>query len=160
MSLMSKKSLSKKSEFAEDLGILFERMGIPAMAGRIWGWLLVCNPPHQTAAALADAVGASRGSVSTMARLLEQLGLIERVGLPGERSRFFRIRSGGCTELLKAKMRLTTEIRKMSERGLELLKKESPETRRRLLEYRDFYAFFEREFPSIIERWEKERTSQ
>ena len=31
------------------------------MAGRMWGWLLICEPPEQTAADLAEALQASRG---------------------------------------------------------------------------------------------------
>jgi len=146
----------ERMEFVEDLGILFEKMGVPRMAGRIWGWLLVCDPPHQTAAELAEAVSASAGSISTMARLLVQFGLIERIGLPRRRSRFYRIKAGGFTQLLRAKMALTTEVRKMAERGLALLKDEPPEMRRRLEAYRDFYAFFEREFPDLIAKWNQE----
>ena len=157
---MAKNRQREKREFAEALGLMAERMGVPPMAGRIWGWLLVCDPPHQTAAELARAVGASRGSISTMTRLLEQVGLVERAAFPGERNRFYRLTSGSFTELLKAKLLLVAEIRRMADRGLEVLRDESPEIRRRLREWRDFYAFFEREFPSIIEKWEKERTRQ
>ena len=127
------------------------------MAGRIWGWLLVCDPPHQTAAELGDAVRASRGSISTMTKLLVQFGLIERIGLPGQRNRFYRIKSGAFTKLLRAGMSVTTEVREMAERGLELLKNAPPRARRRLEECRDFYAFFEREFPALIKKWGKER---
>jgi len=153
---MGKKYRTEKKEFVEIFGIFFERAGVPRIAGRIWGWLLVCDPPHQTAAELADAVSASRGSISTMTRLLMQFGLIERIGLPGERNRFYRVKSGAFTELLRAKMSFTTEVRKMAERGLELLKGEPPRARRRLEECRDFYTFFEREFPALIERWERQ----
>lgn len=154
---MGKKQQQNKRQFAQDFGMLMERLGLPPMAGRIWGWLLVCDPPHQTEAQLANAVGASRGGISTMTRLLVQFGIAERIGLPGERSRFYRIKSGGFTELLKNKMLAMTEVRKMADRGLELLKDEPPQLRRRLREYRDFYAFFERELPVLIERWKKER---
>ena len=158
---MAKKTEQAEVEkFVEDFGIFLEKMGLPRMAGRIWAWLLICDPPHQTAAEIAEAVSASRGSVSTMTRLLEQFGLIECMGLTGERSRYYRVKPGGVTELLKAKMALTIEIRKMVERGLELLGDEPPEVRRRLKEYRDFYLFFEREVPAIIERWERERTQR
>lgn len=147
----------EKREFAEAFGVLFERMGYPRMAGRIWGWLLVCDPPHQSAAELVEAVSASSGSISTMTRLLTQFGLIERIGLPGQRSGFYRIKSGGFTELLRARMRLTNELRHLVERGLDLLKGERLAVSARLREYRDFYAFFEREFPALIANWEKQR---
>lgn len=147
----------EKREFAEAFGVLFERMGYPRMAGRLWGWLLVCDPPHQSAAELVEAVSASGGSISTMTRLLTQFGLIERIGLPGRRSGFYRIKSGGFTELLRARMRFTTQLRHLVERGLDLLKGERPGVAAPLREYRDFYAFFEQEFPALIANWEKQR---
>lgn len=142
-------------QFVEELALFGEGLGLPPMAGRIWAWLLVCEPPHQSAQELADAVGASLGSISSMTRLLDQLGLIERVGMPGERSRHYRVRAGGFADLLRIKLAATAELRKIAERGLELLRDEPPEARRRLEEYRDFYAFFEKEFPALIRRWEE-----
>ena len=145
-----------RKAYADQLGLFLETLGLPPMAGRVWGWLLVCDPPLQTAAELARSLGASRGSISTMTRMLTRLSLIERVAIPGERSRGYQVKASGFTGLLKAKFAATAEIRKMADRGLDMLKDDSPETRRRLEEYRDFYAFFEREFPPLIERWERE----
>ena len=52
--------------------------GMPPMAGRMWAYLAICEPPNQTAAMIAERLHASRGSVSGIARLLEQVGLIRR----------------------------------------------------------------------------------
>ena len=52
-------------------------------------------------------------------------------------------------------MHLTSEMRVIAERGLDVLKDEPPHVRGRLEDYRDFYAFFEREFPALIKRWEQ-----
>jgi len=157
---MAGKKAREKREFVEDFAMFIEGLGVPPMAGRVWAWLLVCYPPHQTAAELAEAVGASLGAISAATRLLMQFGVIERVGLPGERRRFYRIRPGGFTELLRIKMQATTESRRMAERGLALLKGEPAEVRGRLEEYRDFYAFFERELPALIDRWKQEGKGQ
>jgi len=73
------------SGYAESWGLLFARWGLPRTAGRIWGWLFVCDPPEQTAMQLAEALHVSKASVSTNTRLLESLGLIERVGLNNDR---------------------------------------------------------------------------
>jgi DNA-binding transcriptional regulator GbsR (MarR family) len=146
-----------KTEFAEQFGIFFEKVGFPRMAGRVWGYLLTCNPPEQTAEELSKAVQASRSSISTMTRLLIQLGLLERVGITGRRSGYYRVRSGGFTEILRAKMRFTTEVRRIAEHGLKLLKSEPPSVRKHLEEYRDLCIFFEKQFPMLIEKWERGR---
>jgi len=45
-----------KTEFAEQFDIFFEKVGFPRMAGRVWVYLLTCNPPEQTAEELSKAV--------------------------------------------------------------------------------------------------------
>ena len=106
---------------------------------------------------LANAMGASRASVSTMTRMLMQMELIERIGIPGTRKRHYRIKAGGFAQLLQAKARMTSVIRQMSERGLAIMADEPPEMRQRLEDYREFYAFFEKEFPALIRKWEQRR---
>ena len=147
---------TRKRQFAEDLAVLLERMGLPPMAGRVWGWLLVCDPLHQTAGDLADALGASRGSISSMTRMLIQFRVVERTSLPGQRSKHYRVKAGGFRELLKARLASVVELRRMVDRGLELLHDEPADVRRRLEEYRDFYAFFEKAFPALIDEWQRE----
>ena len=34
--------------YVEDFGLYFEQFGLARTAGRMLGWLLVCDPPHQT----------------------------------------------------------------------------------------------------------------
>jgi len=45
----------------------------------------------------------------------------------------------------------------LAERGLELLEGKDPQLRQRLEGRRDMYAFFERELPALLQRWEQER---
>ena len=71
----------EKKLLIEELGIIFKEVGLPRMAGRILGWLLICNPPYQSAAELSAVVGGSKGSISSMTRLLIQGGLMERMGI-------------------------------------------------------------------------------
>jgi len=147
----------EEKHFVEEFGIVFEQSGLPRMAGRILGWLLLSDPPHQSIGELTEALAASKGSISTMTRLLIRIGLIERISLPGVRHDYFRIRPGALQHQLKQGIEQVTMFRKLAERGLELLEGKAPLTRQGLEEMRDMYAFFEREFPSLLERWEKER---
>ncbi|MFQ3629252.1 MAG: MarR family transcriptional regulator, partial [Cyanobacteriota bacterium] len=78
------------THFVEEVGLMFELIGLPRMAGRIFGWLLISQPPHQSSGELAEVLQASKGSISSMTRLLIQLGLIERLPLPGDRRDFFQ----------------------------------------------------------------------
>ena len=54
------------------MGQFLGSYGMTPMAGRMWGWLLICEPPEQTAAEIAEALQASRGAISGTARILAQ----------------------------------------------------------------------------------------
>jgi len=149
---------TKNKQFAEEVGIVFEQTGMPRMAGRILGWLLISDPSHQSTEQITKALIASKGSISTMTRLLIQIGLIERLSLPGVRHDYFRLRSDAWQHMIGRG--LTEEIkmvRQLADRGLELLGDKTPVTKNWLEEMRDVYTFLEHEFPTLLERWEKER---
>jgi len=154
---MKDKLQTEEKQFAEEVGIVFEQTGMPRMAGRILGWLLISDPPHQSTENLTKALMASKGSISTMTRLLIQLGLIERLSLPGVRRDYFRLRSDTWQHMIGRG--LTGEIRmvrQLAEHGLELLSDKTPEIRKWLKEMLDVYTFLEQEFPALLERWERE----
>lgn len=144
--------------FVEEVGILFEDIGIPRMAGRVFGRLLIADPPVQSSAQLMRFLGASKGSISTMTRLLIQQGLIERVGVPGERIDHFRIKLDAWQKLAVEQVR-ATRIRTLLERGAGVRAARSPDVGRRLEEARALHAFLERELPKLLERFDLERVS-
>ena len=148
----------QEKHFVEDVGLLLEEGGLPRMAGRILGWLLICDPPHQSTKELAETLQASKGSISTMTRLLIQLGVIERVALPGQRRDHFQIKPGGWSQMILRDIAEISNGYQLAERGLQLMDGRPAEQQERLKEARDLYAFLEREYPLLIEQWEKERT--
>ena len=155
---MNNSEQAEEQRFVEEVGIVFEQTGLPRMAGRILGWLLISDPPHQSTDQLVEALIASKGSISTMTRLLIQIGLIERLSLPGVRHDYFRLRPDAWQHMIRRG--LEDEIRmvqRLAERGLELLADKTPLTRKWLEEMRDVYTFLEREFPALLERWEEKR---
>ena len=142
--------------YLERWGMLFELLGATRMMGRILGWLLVCDPPEQSAGDIAEAVGASAGSVSTTTRALTQAGMVERLGIPGERSAHFRVRSGVWGQLLRKRMSYIVSMRDLVEEGLEFGRERSEESRLRLRELGSYCSFIERELPGFVEHWQKD----
>ncbi len=157
-SLIHQEQEIEEKHFIEEGGLLFEMVGLPRMAGRIFGWLLISNPPHQSPGELAEVLQASKGSISTMTRLLVQIGLIERLSLPGQRRDYFRIKVNAWSELTKQRLTQIKAFRQLAERGLELLQGEDPYLLQRLEEMRDMHAFLEQELPLMMERWEQQRS--
>jgi DNA-binding transcriptional regulator GbsR (MarR family) len=144
-----------QAAFVESVGQLMARGGMPRMAGRMWGWLLICQPPEQTAGQLAEDLQASRGSISGTARLLETAGLIRRSTRRGDRREYYSVPSGSVGVLLKGQLPAVIASRQLMDHGLELLAERPPQERERLQEVRDLYAFFEEELPATIERFEQ-----
>ena len=155
---MYPKLSEQERTFIENVGIGFEQTGMPRMAGRVFGWLLISNPPYQSPSELAEVLLASKGSISTTIRLLTQVGLVERFVIPGERHDHFRLREDALRQTIRHGLQDEIKMfRELSERGLRFMKKE-PSVRRQWLEQmHDCYAFLEKEFPVLMERYEKWR---
>lgn len=141
----------------EDFGLVFEAHGMPRMAGRILGRLLMCDPPHQSMSQLVDALGASKGSVSTMTRLLIDRGVLERQCLPGDRQDYFRVRAGTTSDMFRDQMRHMTAQMDLIQRAMQVADDRSDEGLRRLRDAYDFIAFMQREIPAMLARWDETR---
>lgn len=157
---MLAKLADAEKRFVEEVGIVFDKTGLPRMAGRIFGWLLICEPSYQSPAELTEALMVSRGSISTMTRFLLQIGLIERVGMPGERQDYFQISPDAWQRLIKRG--LEDEIKmfhQLAERGLALWTDKTssaPGWLAEMTKIHSVYSFLAQEFPRLMERWEKE----
>lgn len=142
------------SEYVERWGLRFEEDGLPRSAGRIWGWLLVCEPGGQSLAELCDAVGVSKGTASTSTRLLEGQGLLERIPVPGSREAHYRIPPDAFRELMRRKLRATVAWRRLAEEGAGMADDDPEVAAERLRRLRDFYAFIEERQRAILRAWE------
>jgi len=68
-----------------------EQWGLPPITGRILGWLMICDPAEQSAGQIAEAIGASRASLTANIRQLTAAGFVRRRSRPGERTTYFWI---------------------------------------------------------------------
>lgn len=145
----------EERHFVEDIGLFFEQMGLPRMAGRVLGVLLISDPPAQSLTELAEALNASKSAVSTAARLLQEADLIEQVPAPVARRDYFRFRSGSWLLFIRQRFEVMAAVHHITERGLELLKEKPPAMRERLQEAHDLFSFMEEETPGLLKRWEQ-----
>src|SRR5512135_1615665 len=91
-----------EASFVEAMGQFLGAYGMTPMAGRLWAWLLICDPPGQTAGDLAEALKASRGAISGAAASLASAGMIRRVRRRGDRREFFSAPPGTFDALLRS----------------------------------------------------------
>jgi hypothetical protein len=132
--------------------------GMPRMTGRVFAWLLVCDPPEQTAAQLAEALNASQGSISGATGMLVRLGLVDRLHIRGERADRFRLRS----EVWDAQIRDpgAVEARALVAQGLEALAGEPASRRARLEEMDALYAWYQARMPTLWDEWREYRRTR
>jgi DNA-binding transcriptional regulator GbsR (MarR family) len=90
-------------QFVERVGLVALADGLPRIAGRIMGLLVIYGGPFSFSE-LAKRLEISRGSISANSRLLENLGVIERVARPGDRQDYFQIRPEPYLNLLKGSL--------------------------------------------------------
>lgn len=143
--------------FIEDIGLFFERIGMPRMAGKILGALLIADPPAQSITEIGEKLNASKSSVSIMARLLVENGLIERVASPIPRRDYYRFKEGGWILYMRQWLALMHELHKIAERGLALMEGKPDAFKERLLEAHDLFSLLEERFPELFEYLETER---
>jgi DNA-binding transcriptional regulator GbsR (MarR family) len=148
---MGAMDIKDEDAFIEEAARVFGA-GMPPMAGRMWAYLAICDPPEQTAAEIAERLKASRGSVSGMARLLESIGLIRRGTKAGNRRELFWIPPDALHRQMDAAVVRLRQTRELAEAGLALIAERPPESQARLRDIRDFYGFFEAEWPAILAR--------
>ena len=146
-----------EGQFVEEMGQFLAGLGMTPMAGRMWGWQLICEPAEQTAADIADALQASRGAISGTARILANAGLIHRGTKPGDRREYFSAPPEALESMIGSAASIYRQMRSIAERGLAATTDRSPSARARLEEFRDVMGFVEQEVPALIDRFIRER---
>ncbi len=130
--------------------------GFPRMPARIFVALLCTDSGRLTAAELADAVQGSAGAVSGAVRYLVAIGLLDREHLPGSRKDLYRVRPDAWHAALVRRDAMVQRFTTTLADGVAVLGPETP-AGQRLAETRDFFAFWQREMPALLERWETHR---
>jgi len=146
---------AEELRFVEEVALGFERQGLFRMAGRVIGWLLICDPPEQTFNQLVEVLGASKGSISSAMKFLTPSGWVERVSHPGDRKTYYRFRPGSLFEATRTQSQHYGEFKRVIESGMELMA-DQPARRERLDAVHDLYGWLEIEVPALLERWEQQ----
>lgn len=85
--------IQKQKMLVEELGTRFDKEGFPPVAGRVMALLMVMDKEQFTFDEIIEELSISKSSASNALRNLELRGHIEYVTLPGDRKRYFRIRT-------------------------------------------------------------------
>src|SRR5580692_8096507 len=115
-----------------------QHFGLPPITGRILGWLLICDPPEQSAGEIAEAIGASRASLTTSMRLLTAGEFVRRRHRPGERTTYFRIDDDAWERVIRQRIISMASLLEITENEIVLIGADSE----RASSVRAAHAFF------------------
>lgn len=146
--------------FVEQMGGYFESNGLTRLAGRLLGWLLVCDPERQSSEELAAALDASSGGISTNTRLLSQFGFIERLAVAGDRRTYFRLRPNAFVAGERHRLQTMSDLQQMADAGLSALRDSAPERSRRLHEMRDLLSHMEHAVTAALNQYSQPDTDE
>ena len=149
-----RKTVDDEIRFADEMGLLCEEAGLPRITGRLLGWLLVCEPAHQSMTDLTTALGISKASASTSTRFLVHIGLVERTILPGDRRDYFRVAGDAWAKFFRRRMGLVSALKHVAEHGLEILNGAPAARRGRLEQMHRLYSFLDEALPGLIDQFE------
>jgi DNA-binding MarR family transcriptional regulator len=118
-------------DWVERVAMFFsDQYGLPPITGRIFGWLMICDPPAQSGASIAEAIGASRASITTNIRLLTAAGLVRRITRPRDRTAYYLIDDDAWERVIRRRMEGMASFREIAQDAIELLGGDGDRARR------------------------------
>lgn len=108
-------------EWVERVAMYLARDGVSPIAGRVLGWLMVCDPPEQSAGQISEAIGASRASLTSNLRLLTSMGFLTWRTRPGERTVYYRMAEDAWAVVVRQQVAGITAFLAITRDGLDLV---------------------------------------
>lgn len=143
--------------FADHVGRFYARQySFPPMAGRLLGYLLVCEPEQQTIDELGEALLASRSAITGAVKLLENYRIARRIRVAGERVDRVSL-NPDSQQPQNFDAAIHDEHAALFREGLALLADASPERRAPLGEMVALEEFLAERLPQLRDEWQERR---
>lgn len=147
-----------KLRFADRVGRFYAReYAFPPVAGRLIGYLLICDPPRQTIAELSEALRASRSAITGAVKLLEGRGAVNRWRDAGERVDSIELDPTSVTVPRGFDGVPYRQLAEMAREGLTHLSHDAPAQRAMLQESAELYEFLAERMPAVLDEWLAQR---
>lgn len=127
------------SRFIEQMGLVAQGDGVARIAGRLFGYFIVHGGPVSFAV-LAEALQVSRASVSTNARTLVSIGMIERVTRPGDRQDYYQLAESPFLRMIETYLTRMRKMQEILQQADQSIPPHMTATHRRLGQMSDFYS--------------------
>ncbi|MBB6611690.1 MarR family transcriptional regulator [Pontibacter sp. Tf4] len=150
----------KQLELIEEFGVYQENNGFQPAVARVMGILLVSDKPELTFEEISETLNISKSATSNALNMLLNTGHIEYTTFPGDRKRYFRIKSSNWRDTFNKKMEDLGELNNILKRVLEVRKRDNPVYDEKLLYFISFLDYLKSQLPGLIEQWEKENLKE
>ena len=138
----------------EDLGVAFEHFGRTPMASRVFSYLLLAEPPHQSFDDIREFLGASKSAISIALNILQHDEVVKYITFSGDRKRYFLIDGNNWLNSTINRTKNLSDLNIMLEKVLETRKDSKyPAFNKNLEEILEFQKFLTEEIEKVIEKW-------
>lgn len=140
------------AEFVERMGVTLEAEGLPRIAGRLVGFLLVHTEAYSLDE-LAEQLQVSKASISTNARQLEEHRILERISSPGDRRDYYRMKPDSWEGMLRTAQQKWNTMRELLTAAAAALPDDMEAGRARIIEAEQFHLLLIDGVERMLERW-------
>ena len=151
---------AEEAEFVERWSRILAAEGLPPVAGRLWAWLLVCEPVEQSVDEICEAIGASRGAISGAVRWLEPSGLIHRTRRRGDRRDYWSTTPDAMIRVIENRQRQMRPSLDTLEAALAALADRSPGSLQRLRDVHELYQVLFGVVREAVEQFTTDRAAR
>jgi DNA-binding transcriptional regulator GbsR (MarR family) len=150
---MSNKSSKDERRFVEDVARLLIPWGVPPVAARLYGYLLL-RPSPVSLDQITEDLGISKSSASVAARLLESYTLARRHSELGTKRALYAV-ANDYEAMLRQQNRLLDALAEQLNAGAGVVA--SKEVNARLEEMEEFYRVMRSAMEDAMSRWKRGR---
>lgn len=152
---ISKQSSKNKQHFVEDVARLLMPWGVPPVAARLYGYLLLCPRPVSLTQITED-LGISKSSASVAARLLESYTLSHRHREPGTKRALYAV-ADNYEAMIRQQNQLLDALAEQLNAGSGIVT--SKEVNARLEEMAEFYRVIRGAMEEAVGRWKRKQAA-
>ncbi|WP_338814713.1 hypothetical protein V9L05_05605 [Bernardetia sp. Wsw4-3y2] len=150
--------LQQKETMVEEMGVVFENLGLTPMHGRVFAFLLLSEPPYQDFYAIQEFLKASKSAISTALKFLTDRKMVQYITFSGDRKRYFQVNVEGWLENTKERLQYVSTLKELHQKVLRNRSDDRyVEFNEKLAEIIDFHSQLNKHLQEFVIEWEKNR---
>ena len=143
--------------FTDRMAAFYAReYGFPPVAGRVLGYLLICEPADQTIAEISSALMASRTAITNAITLLTSYHVVRRTRSAGQRVDHISLDPRALDPTGFAAAAYTQQAG-LAREAIDLLRDDDAQRRSILAGAAAFYTFLAERLPALLTEWHAQR---